>query len=303
MWVPDSPIIRSELDAGRPVLIDGSNGSDGHQFICDGYNDKGEYHFNYGWGGKSDGWSTLENCLFPVSMGIHFNIKKDEGGEPGFALCSNRDCKWVGGNKLYGNYNFSSYFRHELKPQIALAVENTATHDVTYLYAYDKEPADPQDVELVWELDENLADGNYVLYPVGHGKERNKTWQKAYFRDQCQKEVQLEVKDGVKTFSNAGMDNSVREGAVDVNGLCYELDQASSTASLTYRNDKYANYDGNITVPENITVDGQTYTVTSIGRSAFKECRFLENVSVPKNVKTPLNYNLLTYHTNQLHSD
>ena len=97
-------IIRSELDAGRPVLIDGSNGIDGHDFICDGYNDNGEFHFNYGWGGNSDGWSTLDNCLFPLSMSLTFNIKKNESGETGFTLCSNRDFKWVGGNKLYGHY-------------------------------------------------------------------------------------------------------------------------------------------------------------------------------------------------------
>ena len=40
-------IIRSELDAGRPVYVSGSNGSIGHSFICDGYNDDtNEYHFN-----------------------------------------------------------------------------------------------------------------------------------------------------------------------------------------------------------------------------------------------------------------
>lgn len=63
-------IIRAELDAGRPVYMSGSNGSMGHSFICDGYRDNDEFHFNYGWAGKSDGWATLENFLFPVSMTI-----------------------------------------------------------------------------------------------------------------------------------------------------------------------------------------------------------------------------------------
>ena len=125
-------IIRAELDAGRPVLIDGSNGSVGHGFICDGYRENDEFHFNYGWSGKSDGWSTLENCLFPVSMSINYNIKKDEGGKPGFTLGSNKDFRWMGGNKLHGNYKFDSYFKHELKPQIALAVEKTETHEIKY---------------------------------------------------------------------------------------------------------------------------------------------------------------------------
>lgn len=279
-------IIRAELDAGRPVLIGGSNGSVGHGFICDGYRENDEFHFNYGWSGKSDGWSTLENCLFPVSMSIDYNIKKDEGGKPGFTLCSNRDFRWMGGNKLHGNYKFDSYFKHELKPQIALAVENTETHEVKYLYEFDKEPGDPADVELTWELDEALPDGNYVLYPVGRGKEKNTTWQKAYFRVQCQREVSLKVKDGVKTFDNATLIDPVRDGAVEVDGLCYELDKSEGTATLTYRNDKYACYFGDITIPETISVDGKTYKVDAIGRSTFKECKMLGNVTIGKNVAT-----------------
>lgn len=277
-------IIRAELDAGRPVLVGGSSGSGGHSFICDGYRDNDEFHFNYGWSGKSDGWSTLEGCLFPINMTISYNIKKNEGGEPGFTLGSNRDFKWIGGNKLYGNYKFDSFYRHQLQPQIALAVENTETHDVQYLYPYDKEPGDPNDVELTWELDADLPDGNYILYPVGHGKEKNKQWQKAYFREQCQREVVLTVKDGVKTFNNATIIDPVREGAVEADGLCYELDEAAGTATFTYRNDKYASYSGDIVIPEAITTDGKSYPVTAVGREAFRECKSLGNVTFGKNV-------------------
>lgn len=278
-------IIRSELDAGRPVLIGGSNGSMGHSFICDGYNDKGEFHFNYGWGGDSDGWSTIENCLFPISMELTYNIKKDEGGDPGFNLCSDRDFKWLGGNKLYGNYLFSTDFAHELMPEIALAVENTATHEVKYYFHYATDPARSlSPVELVWDFDESLADGDYILYPVAHGTLKGTQWQKGYFRDLCQKEVLLTVKDGVKTFNNATLVDPVRDGAVEADGLCYELDDAAGTAMLTYRNDKYASYAGDVVVPETITVGDKTYTVTAIGEKAFQQCRFLDNVVISKNV-------------------
>ncbi len=226
-------IIRSELDAGRPVLLSGSNGSIGHSFICDGYNDKGEFHFNYGWGGDSDGWSPIENCLFPINMGIEFNIKKDEGGAYGFTLGSDKDFKWLSGNKLYAKLMFSSYFSHELQPELALAVENKATHEIQYFCHTDKEPGDPNAIEVRWELDAELADGDYILYPVGHGKEESKEWKKAYFRDLCQKEVTLTVKDGVKTFANSQLYEPVREGAVEVNGLCYELDETSCLVAIS----------------------------------------------------------------------
>ena len=280
-------IIRSELDAGRPVLLGGSNGSMGHAFLCDGYNDQGEFHFNYGWGGDSDSWSTIENCLFPVSMEINYNIKKSEGGEPGFNLCSDRDFKWLGGNKLYGNLLFETYFAHELMPEVALAVENSATHEVKYYFHHAIEPSSAsKSVELVWDLNESLADGDYILYPVAHGTLRGTQWQKGYFRDLCQKEVLLTVKDGVKTFNNATLVDPVREGAVEIDGLCYELDDATATATLTYRNDKYANYGGDVVVPETITIGDKTYTITAVGEKAFQQCKFLENVVIGKNVAT-----------------
>lgn len=33
----------------------------GHSFVCDGYDGKGYFHFNWGWGGISDGWYLLES--------------------------------------------------------------------------------------------------------------------------------------------------------------------------------------------------------------------------------------------------
>ena len=276
-------IIRSELDAGRPVLLSGSNGSAGHSLIVDGYRDNEEFHFNYGWAGKYDGWATLENFLFPVSMSIDYNLKKDEGGNSGFTLSSNLDFKWLGGNKLYGSYYLYCHIPWGTKLQVALAVENTSTHEVQYLCTYDRKNGEEK-FDLIWELDADLADGDYILYPVAHDAAGDLEWKKSYFRDLCQSEVNLTVKDGVKTFANMHIYDPVREGAVEAESLCYELNETNGTASLTYRNDKYASYSGDVVIPETITVDGKAYTVTSIGKSAFKECKYLRNLTIAKTV-------------------
>ena len=50
-------LIKTELDAGRPILYSANDPSaGGHAFICDGYNSSGYFHFNYGWYGTCDGW-------------------------------------------------------------------------------------------------------------------------------------------------------------------------------------------------------------------------------------------------------
>ena len=51
-----------ELNEGRPVLFAGhptDPEADGHALICDGYTSNNYFHFNYGWGGQTDGFYRL----------------------------------------------------------------------------------------------------------------------------------------------------------------------------------------------------------------------------------------------------
>ncbi len=61
-------LIKSELDAGRPVQYAGTGSGGGHSFVCDGYDNNGYFHFNWGWGGSSDGYFTV-NALNPGTLG------------------------------------------------------------------------------------------------------------------------------------------------------------------------------------------------------------------------------------------
>ncbi len=49
-------LLMNELTNGRPVFYSGyTSAYEGHAFICDGYDGKGMYHINWGWGGAADG--------------------------------------------------------------------------------------------------------------------------------------------------------------------------------------------------------------------------------------------------------
>lgn len=52
-------LIYQELEENRPVLYNGMSHDSGHEFICDGYDGKGLFHINWGWGGASDGYFVL----------------------------------------------------------------------------------------------------------------------------------------------------------------------------------------------------------------------------------------------------
>lgn len=86
-------MIRTELNAGRPILYSANDpNAGGHAFICDGYNNQGKFHFNFGWYGTCDGWyvSTALNMTHRDGEELHFNsdhemligIEPPEGWEP-----------------------------------------------------------------------------------------------------------------------------------------------------------------------------------------------------------------------------
>ena len=53
-------LIRGDLDNQLPVYYSGSNPSEGHAFVCDGYRmSDGTFHFNWGWSGADNGWYTI----------------------------------------------------------------------------------------------------------------------------------------------------------------------------------------------------------------------------------------------------
>lgn len=88
-------LLMNELDNSRPILYAGFGSAGGHAFVFDGYDDNGLYHINWGWGGMSNGYFTVDN-LAPSALGIgggggNFNnnqqaLIKIEPAQPGDTL-------------------------------------------------------------------------------------------------------------------------------------------------------------------------------------------------------------------------
>ena len=66
--------------------------------------------------------------------------------------------------------------------------------------------------------------------------------------------------------------------SVEVDGIYYDLDSSTSTATVTSNSNEYS---GDIVIPSSIDFEGNSYSVTSIGGSAFYECTGLISVTIP----------------------
>ena len=75
----------------------------------------------------------------------------------------------------------------------------------------------------------------------------------------------------------------VANAKVQIDGIFYELDPVSKTASIT--NFSGSNdYSGDVVIPESVTNDNITYIVKSIDRLAFNRCTALNSVSIPNTI-------------------
>ncbi len=178
-------IIRKELDEGRPVLYSGSSLEGGHQFVCDGYDETGLYHINWGWGGSLDGYYDLATLNpydlagtgFTADQDIILGIKPaEQGGEAadtaslGYeALVNMTTGETALGDSISYNIimlrvtgnNFKGYIGTVLYDAEGNMVDavNEEEFELPIFYFYDYYP-------INYALPLDLADGTYTLRPI-----------------------------------------------------------------------------------------------------------------------------------------
>ena len=74
----------------------------------------------------------------------------------------------------------------------------------------------------------------------------------------------------------------------EVDGIWYDFNSSTRTASVTYRGSSassyYYEYSGSVVIPSSVTYNGTTYSVTSIGDYAFSGCSGLTSVTIGNSV-------------------
>lgn len=82
---------------------------------------------------------------------------------------------------------------------------------------------------------------------------------------------------------------AVNAHSFEVDGIYYNItSEENKTVAVTYQGSSYSQYSneysGAVVIPESVTYNGTTYSVTSIGSSAFDACSGLTSITIPNSV-------------------
>lgn len=69
-----------------------------------------------------------------------------------------------------------------------------------------------------------------------------------------------------------------------VDGIYYDILEDGKSVSVTFRDDSYGSYSGDVVIPTSVTYDSEDYTVTLLGNYSFKDCNSLTSITIPESV-------------------
>lgn len=174
-------MIYNSLSSSGPVFYAGSGNAGGHAFVCDGYSSNRYFHFNWGWGGMSDGYFLL-TALDPSSLGIGggaggFNdnqevilgVERNHGGSP---AQYNIACAEIFGAQVSGQtLALSGFFYNPglgvLSAELGARFVNEASGQETVVMSgsrYSFQPATGIDNFSIYTA--SIPAGTYKVYPV-----------------------------------------------------------------------------------------------------------------------------------------
>lgn len=262
-------ILKNEIDNNRPVVYSGIGNGGSHAFVCDGYDEKGYFHFNWGWSGISDGYFLSGENLFPYSQSIIYGIQPEFGGK-GRAILVTTYFAVKNDEILLNGTIYSSYKESEI--EIGYALENKLDGSVT-IHSIDKKGTSIHNIDLTFSPDvHEMQDGDYILYPMVR-VQGEENWSKTSFLqdkfpEETDKYIEVSVKDGILVMS---------EISWKVDGIQYATNELIEGTLKVI--DAEIGISGELIVPSKVRIGGDEYSVSRISLKDKKELISVVNSS------------------------
>ncbi len=201
-------LLRSQIDAGKPIFYVGYSDEAGHAWNCDGYQDEDYFHMNWGWGGYGNGFYTLDALGTQATPGSGegnycywqqalINIYP-EGTYPNY--CNSEvniigsDGSFDDGSSFY-NYQNNSNCTYTIEPEcrqiVLLKFDKFSLTQGDYIQLWDGDPSDniliaSFDMENVPSEEEYEAtSGKMTLNFISDGANTAEGWAISYRTRAC----------------------------------------------------------------------------------------------------------------------
>lgn len=187
-----------------PLPYEGYSGIPGHEFVCDGYDGKGYFHFNFGWNGVSDGYFLLSalNPKVPSSgevwklyekHGAVFGIRKPVAGSKPVCRVMFYDIPPM----IVKDMLEAQLLLHTTEPtqfDLGFKVKNLATDEISYVVITQKKCTKTV-ISAGYPLISKIAEGEYVVTPAFRAN--GEDWQEILLPKGMLGSFHLSSKDGV----------------------------------------------------------------------------------------------------------
>lgn len=211
-------LIKQEFNERRPIIYNGQSIGGGHSFVCDGYDENGLFHINWGWNGQSNGYFDLD-ILDPGTQGIGggvagFNYAQSiiTGIKPlqGTQTVPTYDLKCmmmaVNEESITGNENaiilfiITNYGIGDFNGEIGLHLE-ADNDDVRDISLGDVTITSETITGSIPILSRYFPNGTYKLYPSYKANDSDQ-WQKMEISISMPEYILVNTQDGTTTFSD-----------------------------------------------------------------------------------------------------
>lgn len=235
-----------------PVYYTGRNSEGGHAFVCDGYRD-GYWHFNWGWGGSSNGYFLL-TAMDPSSQGIGgtssgyntsqtmtaFTKPMYEGSKKTLFMCFNKAITptYTASTRVLklAGFFFNST-PDTIQPAMGMLLTSPSGVE-TYVGSYNGQLAPNYGFTyyslVLPQLTEN---GVYRVQPVYRDRnQEDSQWVKMYGGPGIPDYIELTV-NGSTVTPNANSAKRLSAGEITLNSPIYRTQKFSLSTTLTNPND------------------------------------------------------------------
>ncbi len=282
-------LIYNELKAGRPVIYGGQSGNGGHSFICHGYRDD-MFYINWGWDGLFDGYFAL-TALNPDGNGAYgrdqtaiIGIQKSTGGDvlttpkltvTQISFASNETVTRSSASDNFTGIKIGctlqNSFTETQTVQSGFALyQGTELKSVLGFGNVEFSPGIVVSPTLTFAFGANVPDGTYRIIPV-YRESESAEWIAAEGSNYRYVEAVI----AGNTLSLKVMPDAAHDERLVFNPI--STTEAEVSAANT-------DIEGDIVVPEVVTIDGKIYKVTAIANHGFSECTKMTSIKMPSSM-------------------